>query len=334
MHIYILNATVNGKLMTELLVDKLHIDGIIGLTENGGQKTPEYYDYTKFCQKCSVPYIQMETYGLSSTRDKEILKGLDIDVLIVASWQRLVPEWLINHCKIGIIGTHGSHEGILRGRGRSPQNWALMYGKKRFEFSIFWIEPGTDDGKIIDTEVFEYTDLDTILSSYVKLNILKAEMIIKNIANGRILRKEGCEQTGEALYLPQRIAEDGMIDWNRKSAELYNMIRALTKPYPGAYTVYRGDKYTLWSAIPINDIDMSIYNECANGTVVGIIRDSILVKCSDGVLLINQYEGGNVDKGIVFDSADYHRQMENIVERHKKKYGTPLSSLIIDELKE
>lgn len=332
MNIYVLNATINGKLMTELLVERLKICGIIGLDINGGNKTSEYYDYTEYCNEVGVPYYQMETYALSNERDKNLLESLDIDLIIVASWQRLVPDWLINHCSIGIIGTHGSHEGIIRGRGRSPQNWALMYGKNKFIFSIFWIEPGIDDGRIIDTEEFDYSEIDTILSSYVKLNILKAELIIKNIENGKIQNRSGDIQNGEALYLPQRTAEDGMIDWNRKCVDIYNMTRALTKPYPGAYTIYDGHRVIVWSAVPINLREDWICSGVANGSVISVLKDGFIVKCADGVLLVDLHEGYNVRKGIVFESANYHEQMLKIVERHKQKYGTPLSDLILKEI--
>ncbi len=333
MNTYILNATLNGKMLSELLCEKMDIKGIITLNENGRSKTPEYFDYTEFCKERNIQCLKLDTYNFSDDADKAVLQNLDIDLIIVASWQRLVPAWLIRKCSIGIIGAHGSHEGISRGRGRSPQNWALLTGKNRFSLSIFWIEEGTDNGTIIDTREFEYLPTDTILVSYVKINLYKVDMILKNIENGRIQRKEGIPQEKDGLYLPQRKKEDGMIDWNRDAVDIYNMVRALTKPYPGAFTKYMGEEYSIWIARPVVTEAINLYEEKENGTVVSILEESILVKCGKNLLLIDDCTNfGKIYEGMVFESADYKKQMQTIIDRHMEKYDTHLSRLILDEV--
>lgn len=333
MKTYLLNATINGKMLSEILCDRMSVSGIITLDENQSGSTNEYYDYTEFCKEKEIDCIKVGSYGLNDHKDRELLERLEIDLIIIASWQRLVPEWLIDHCSIGIIGAHGSHEGIERGRGRSPQNWALLTGKDKFSLSIFWLEPGTDDGRIIDTAEFAYLPTDTILVSYVQINLLKAQMILKNIENGRIKRKEGTPQNGEALYLPQRKKEDGQIDWNRDAADIDKMIRALTKPYPGAYSLLDGREYYIWVARPVINRECHIYDGCRNGMVLSILGESILVKCGKDLLLVDSITGfDTIREGMVFESADYKDQIRTIIKRHEDKYGTPLSGLVLDEL--
>lgn len=332
MNTYILNATLNGKMLTEILCKRMDIKGLITLSENADDKSNEYYDYSNYCRNNNLECIKLNKYNFSSLEDRDLLEKLDIDLIIIASWQRLVPEWLIKKCSIGIIGAHGSHEGIERGRGRSPQNWAILTGQKRFILSIFWIEPGTDDGSIIDTEEFEYLPTDTILVSYVQVNTLKAEMILRNIRNGRIPNKEGTPQSDDAFYLPQRIKEDGQIDWNRDAVEISNMVRALTKPYPGAYTLFDKEEFIIWIARPVVNDDIHIYDSYENGTVLSILGKSILVKCKNNLLLIDSITNfEKIYEGMVFQSADYKLQIHSIINRHNEKYGTPLSQLILNE---
>jgi len=334
-NVYLLNATINGKLLAEILTSRIKVSGIIGLNKDGIKKTSEYYDYTEFCALNGIPYFQMKSYSLTDKDDRAILESLDIHLIIVASWQRLVPAWLINKCSIGIIGAHGSHEGIERGRGRSPQNWALMMGKTKFIFSIFWIEEEADNGAIIETREFEYLPTDTILVSYVKLNLMKADMIITNIKNGKIESKAGFIQNKESFYLPQRKKEDGMIDWNRDATDIYNMVRALTKPYPGAFTMNGNIEFIVWAAVPVVMNEVSLYDKLKNGTVISLLNESALIKCGKNLLLINScsnYE--KITAGMVFESADYKKQMRNIIKRHEEKNGTPLSRLVLDEIKE
>lgn len=332
MNIYLMNATLNGKIYSEILCRKLSIKGMITLDDNGASKTNEYYDYTNFCEERGIECIKVSTYNLSEDEDRKMLEKLDIDLLLIASWQRLIPEWLINKCTIGVIGCHGSHEGIERGRGRSPQNWALITGKKKFSMSIFWIEPGTDNGDIIDTIEFEYLPTDTILVSYIKISIFKAQMVIKNIENGRIWRKEGIPQNKEGFYLPQRVKEDGKIDWHRDARDISNMVRALTKPYPGAYTIAEDKEYFIWSARPVV-IENDLYDDYDDGTVLSILGESLLVKCGRNLLLIDECTNfADIKEETVFESADYQKQIKEIIDRHNKKYKTPLSRLVLDEM--
>ncbi len=335
MNIYLLDTIKSGKLLADLLVSNIEIKGIIGLGNDGKLKTSEYYDYSEFCKKHRINFIALDSYSLNSEADKLLLEDVDIDLLIVAGWQRLVPGWFIKKCTIGVIGAHGSHEGIVRGRGRSPQNWALLTGQKKFVFSIFWIEEGVDSGNIIDTQEFEYDNIDNIMTSYVKLSMCMARMIITNIQNGRIENKAGKPQSGEEYYLPQRVREDGLIDWNRDAQQIYNFIRALSAPYPGAYTIIEGMEFIIETAIPINNSKNDLLIDVQPGTVISVIDKCVLVKCKSGLLLIKECTNqGLIYEGMVFESVNYKSQIQEIIERHKMKYNTRLSDLVLNELNE
>ncbi len=334
MNIYILNTIVNGKFLSELLCKNINITGMITLDDNGIKKTNEFYNYSLFCKQRNLEHIEVESYNLSSENDRRQLDSRDIDLIIVAGWQRLVPNWLINKCTIGVIGIHGSPEGIENGRGRSPQNWALLTGYKVFFVSIFWIEEGIDDGKVIDTYEFEYTSMDTIMSSYIKVGLSVAKMIIRNIKNGRIERKEGVKQNREGYYLPQRIREDGWIDWNRDAIDISNMVKALGKPYSGAYTLYNGIEIIIWIARPIISETSDLFDCYENGCIISIMNDNVLVKCGKNLLLLDNCTNiGALEEGGVFSSADYSIQIQEIVDRHISKSNLPISKLVMDELK-
>lgn len=333
MNIYILNATSLGKIAAEILCKNLDVKGFITLNEEVGKDcTNEYYDYRSFCEKQGIDYIGVESYNLRKDSDIERISGLEIDLLLVTSWQRLLPDWLIEQCKIGVIGSHGSAEGITEGRGRSPQNWALLLGKQHFFISIFWIDAGIDSGKIIDTEKFLIASTDDIFVSYIKVNILIADMILRNYKNGKIQNHEGDIQEKKGRYLPKRVPEDGKIDWNRSCNEVYNFIRALGKPYPGAYTTKQGEQFVIWRAKPV-DI-LKGYEQRAIGEVVSVIEGQLLVKCQEGFLLIE--EGENIRKcseGDIFESSNYFKQLQEIKDRHCKNYGMlPIAQMIWDEI--
>lgn len=307
MNIYIMTTVINGYTATDMIAKNLSISGIITLTPDAGKRVNEYYNYEMYCQNRGIDYIGVTNYALNNESDKKTILDYDIDVLLVLGWQRLIPEWMIKHCNIGAIGGHGSPWGITEGRGRSPQNWALLLGMKRFYLSIFWLDAYADSGNIIDMREMEYTDIDDINSSYLKCGILAANMIIQNIRNGRIGLKEGRKQDGEVAYLPQRIADDGEIDWSRTGEEIYNFVRALTKPYPGAFTKIGNGVIYIWHVIYLN-IESEVWNCKREGTILQIQPNGqLIVKCRDGFICIDDYEMDGeikIQEGDTFQSCD------------------------------
>jgi methionyl-tRNA formyltransferase len=324
MKIYILNTLEIGINSINILKKNLDISGVIGLSERDDSDKISGYKYLKrYCHDNNLQFIEVESYTLSSHSDKEKLLNLNIDILIVSGWQRLIPSWLIGHCNECVIGSHGSVHGITGGRGRSPQNWALLLGKKEFYISIFKIDEGIDSGSIIDTKSFVLSELDDIKTSYYKVSWLTSHMIIDSINNKRLFAENAVKQEGEARYLPQRLPEDGEIDWSRTSKEIYDFIRALTKPYPGAFSyIGKEGKIVIWKGIPfeIND------NSCAfkYGEIVKLYDNSdLLVKTGDSFLLIDDYTGsseGCIREGSILLSRCFEDQISNIIDRHYRKY--------------
>jgi UDP-4-amino-4-deoxy-L-arabinose formyltransferase/UDP-glucuronic acid dehydrogenase (UDP-4-keto-hexauronic acid decarboxylating) len=321
MNIYILNTLSIGQDMIDFVSRGIRVKGIIGLSDREpGDAISDFAYQKEFCEKRSIEFIEVDSYTLNKGEDKQKLLGLDIDVLIISGWQRLIPSWLINHCKVCAIGGHGSPLGITKGRGRSPQNWALMLGMDTFHISIFKVDPGVDSGEIIDTRTFTYSVFDDIRTSYYKASLLNAEMIVSNLSKPDFKELKFTPQSHEdAEYFPQRLPEDGKIDWNLSNAQLRNFVRALTKPYPGAETNIKGAVVKIWSLIPF-DVDSSI--ECKNGTIVKIFNNQeLLVKTKESFVLVNDYESTvTLEEGDLFESASFEMQLQAITNRHTEKY--------------
>jgi methionyl-tRNA formyltransferase len=321
MKIFFLSTLNAGYDLFRFVSKEIKISGYIGLTENRENSDISGYFNARKSLPGEIPFYEYETYNLSSANDKKLTDSLDIDVLIVGGWQRLIPDELIKKCRVCAIGIHGSPLGILKGRGRSPQNWSLMYDWPSFEFSIFKIDTGIDSGSIIDTASFKYHAADNIRSSYIKATFIAANLIVKAIKTGKIF-SEGIVQSEEnAEYLPQRLAEDGEIDWNRSCNEIYNFVRALTRPYPGAFSTINDNKIIIWSCVPFETSDFS---EIKNGTVTEVLSNNeLLVKCGTGFIIVTDFTfSGNISELLnkKLNSVDFESQIKKIKERHTLKY--------------
>ena len=130
-----------------------------------------YYDYRNIADKYNIPYYIPESYSLKSKKDANFFYQNKFDLLLQGGWQRLFPKDIIQSLKIGAIGLHGSSDKLPKGRGRSPMNWSLIEGKKRFLMHLFMIKPGVDDGGIIAIDDFDITLFDDIETLYFKYSL-------------------------------------------------------------------------------------------------------------------------------------------------------------------
>ncbi|MCD7909897.1 MAG: hypothetical protein LUH04_19890 [Clostridium sp.] len=160
-----MNAGRTGLDCIRMLAPAIPIAGVIGLAEGNTGDVAGFYNGEDIYKTLGIAYVEVTDYGLRSQDDRARLLDLPIDILFVISWQRLIPQWLIEHCTHGAIGFHGSPWGIEGGRGRTPQNWALILGKSDFSLSMFAITPGVDSGNVLATREFAYTLFNDICSS-------------------------------------------------------------------------------------------------------------------------------------------------------------------------
>jgi len=253
-----------------------------------------YVDYKPIAEKNNIPVYYVEKYSLKSERDQKFFAEHNFDLLIQGGWQRLFPDEILETLKIGAIGVHGSSDYLPLGRGRSPINWSIIEGRKRFILHYFLMKPGIDDGDIFETVSFDINEWDDCETIYLKNSISTFDVLLKNVP--KLLNQDiiFVKQAGQPTYYPKRTKEDGKLDFTKDIFELHNFIRALTKPYPGAFAFVEDEKITIWKAQPFDTkIDKL-------GTKIGevIYTDSkrAIIKCKGGLLLLTDYEISNLTK--------------------------------------
>lgn len=326
MKIYILTTVTLGIDLLEMIKPYVPIAGVIGLSERQATDAISgYVHMASYCADNGLDFISVDTYTLRNTSDQTRLKSLPIDVLIVGGWQRLIPDWLIYHCRVGAIGIHGSAYGITGGRGRSPEGWALIVGKPTFLISIFRIDAGCDSGNVIATRCYPLSFADDIHTATTQTLTHVAYMLVDCLSRGRE-GLAGTPQIGIPRYLPQRIPADGAIDWRRSAIELYDFVRALTRPYPGAFVeLADGTKLMIWRAIPLPDFPSK--SGQSPGTVIRFLAQDgrFLVRTGSGALCVTEsdrhpYSAKYLAAGAILPSVDFHHQMNEIFARHLLKH--------------
>jgi len=153
---------------------------------------------------------------------------------------------------IPVLGAFNIHGSLLpKYRGRTPINWAVIHGETRLGMTLHRMVKRADAGAIVDQEGVEIGPLDTAEQAFRKVLPCARAVLARQI--DRLLAGTATEtpqDDSQATYFGGRTPDDGRIDWTRSSAEIINLIRAVTDPYPGAFTEYGGARFMVWWAEP------------------------------------------------------------------------------------
>ncbi len=282
------------ELIRLLLEAGMHFDYFVTISAEKARQmeVAGYADFTPLAKQYGIPVYVAEKYSLKSDADTAFFREQRFDLLVQGGWQRLFPEAVLQSLSTGAIGVHGSSEFLPKGRGRSPINWSLIEGKKRFILHFFLIKPGVDDGDVFHYEIFDINEWDDCNTLYLK-NVLVSRQVILQYA-GKLLQGDYhvIPQEGEPSYYPKRTADDGLIDWNKNLFEIHDFIRAITRPFPGAFSYLPGGKWIIWKAQPF-DTKIQFPGAVAGEIVEVFGNGQFLVYCTGGSLLVTGYQAEN-----------------------------------------
>lgn len=238
-------AVAGNQWITQYLIDSMVIAGfkpdlVINVCPGERKSISGYVDLKELCDKYEIEIYRPNEYSLKSRLDKENLKG-KVDLLYVFGWQRLIPGWFIETCIKGVYGVHGGPLKPPRCRGRAVFNWAIILGYDKFYMYLFSITEGADEGDIAEIAEFDINNDDDILTLYHKNCIVSSRMFINTLPKilDRTLKLTK-QPDEESTFLPKRSPENGGINWKQSANRLTNFIKALTRPYPGAYSYING----------------------------------------------------------------------------------------------
>jgi methionyl-tRNA formyltransferase len=170
------------------------------------------------------------------------------DCVVVSSYGRLLPAGTLARCPF--VNVH--YAPLPAYRGQANVNWALVNGETRTGLSIHVLELEADAGNVLWQESIEIAPTDTVADLYARLNDLQRQhlgaTVVKFLGGDR-----GIPQDGEPTYGCMRLPADGEIDWRQPTAAIDRLVRALVRPFPGAFTHASGERLTVWRAEPVND---------------------------------------------------------------------------------
>lgn len=248
-----------------------------------------YKGLTVLTEKYGIPVFEADSYSLTDEKTKTFLEENEFEIGISMGWQRLVPQAVLDKFICGIFGFHGNCGYLPFGRGRSPLNWSIIQGDTRFNLNLFRYDEKADSPNIFAKEMFSITVHDTIRTAQYKNMICSKRLIRKLLTayrEGNIVIRSDSKDFDS--WFDKRTAADGRIDFRQRTREIYNLIRGVTAPFPGAFAMLGEEKMIIWEAHPFDEImDFSAY---APGEVVDVFDGKLVIRTVDGSLLIERYE--------------------------------------------
>ena len=176
------------------------------------------------------------------------LRDLEPDLVVMCGYSKIVGKAFRQIPRHGCINLHASKLPFYR--GAAPLNWALIGGEKEIGLSIYQVDGGIDTGPIIAQETFEVTPSMTIKEVLERSLELYPPLLLEvcdQFAAGTVASHP--QDLDEGSYFTKRYPQDGEFFWHTSSdQDIYNLVCALTQPYPGAYFVWQGQRVFVWKA--------------------------------------------------------------------------------------
>ena len=180
----------------------------------------------------------------------ERLALLAPDLILSVYYRNMISEKILGLARLGAFNLHGSL--LPKYRGRAPINWAVLHGEPRIGMTLHRMVKKADAGAIVDQEGVAISPRDTAEQAFRKVlpcaRIVLARQIDAFLAG---TARETPQDELQATYFGGRKPEDGRINWSLASGQIFNLIRAVTDPYPGAFSDVGPARLMVWWAEPL-----------------------------------------------------------------------------------
>ena len=275
-----IGSVMSSKIALETIIDSgVCVNLVCGLDENYSKNVSDYYPIHEIAVENNIPFVKFRKVD-----DMETWKAIQLvnpDFIFVIGLSQIIPKSILNLANEYAIGFHPTPLPKFRGRAAIP--WQILLGVSESKVSLFKLDEGVDSGDIIFQYPYKIDKDDYALDVYEKVCYamrIALHHCLTNIYNDTVNFIKQDED--EATYLLARRPEDGKINWHWSGEEIYTLIRATSKPYPGAFAYYKGKKVIFWKAnLERNNKYIGIPGQIAkinnNGDLGIVTKGSLLV---------------------------------------------------------
>lgn len=237
------------------------------------------------------------------------IKELNPDIIFSFHYRRNVSQTILEIPQAGCLSLRASL--LPKYRGKCPINWVLVNGEKETGITLHHLTTNVDDGDIVCQEKIEIEDTDTAKSLHEKAEAASATLldkILPQIKDGSAPRIP--QDESNATCFGSRRPEDGEIDWSMSAGEIRNLVRAVTFPYPGAFSFVGEKKYYFWEVSVVSDSECGL-DKCSKRPFTGTIisNEPLIIACGKDAI---KMDFGQVEGGIYMNGTQLAKEFKLI----------------------
>ncbi len=226
--------------------------------------------------------ILTETGRRPSGDSLSLLEQLRVDIVFSFYYRAIIPKAVLDIPRLGAYNIHGAL--LPKYRGRACVNWALINGEEKTGVTLHAMTEEADRGGIVDQESFPVLMSDTAFRFFLKIadsakTVLRRNLQAIEAGHVRLVKQD----ESQATTFGRRTPADGEIDWNKSVVDAYNLVRALTHPFPGAFTHIGSKKIYIWRASILDDKGAYTPGEV-------ISRHPLVIAAQDGLLMVESLQ--------------------------------------------
>ncbi len=260
----------------------LEITGVLGLHQDQSERVSDYHDLRPLAEQAGVPFLPF--HKVTEPTVRSFLLERRPDWLFVIGLSQLVAAELRDLAPAGAVGFHPTP--LPEGRGRAPVAWTILLDRPAAA-NLFFLTDEPDAGDIIAQWPVPVLPDDYAADLIARTNVVLERMaadLAPAFGRGKVPRRP--QDHGRATWYERRRPEDGLIDWHRPAREIHRLIRAVSRPYPGAFTLHAGRKLILWRA----EWDDRHPDDAIPGAVVAVQGDRPVMQTGSGTIHAVEYE--------------------------------------------
>ena len=285
MRIVLFCATQRGYRALERLAALAPEAELIVFTFREEPHEPPFLDDIRgLCERVGATCYEAKWVG--TAKWQSFWESTDVDLILTVSWRYMIPSSVYKRARLGAFVFHDSP--LPRYRGFAPTVWAIINGETETGVTLFEMADAVDSGAIIAQELVPIGQDNTIaevMEQVTQTYLHLLERYLPALVSGSFTRIE--QDQSLATFTCKRLPEDNQINWNASTRDCYNLIRAVTRPYPGAFTTLAGEKWIIWRAEWLPNFPP--YVGRIPGRIVEIHPNrGVVVLTGDGALLITE----------------------------------------------
>lgn len=283
--------------ITQLLEAGIEIQAVFTHTDSPNEQQ-FFASVAQLCAQHDIPVYA--PHEVNHPLWIERIQAMKPDYLFSFYYRDMLCQALLDCAKVGAFNLHGSL--LPKYRGRAPVNWALVNGETQTGVTLHKMTRRADQGDILAQQTVDIAPTDTALTLHTKMAQASTALlsdVLPSLLDGSVTYTPQNEK--EATYFGRRTAADGELDWHKSAHELFNLTRAVTRPYPGAFSFIGDRKLLVWET---KVVDSSSAQSNSAGKIIS--TDPLQVVCGEGVL---QIEAGQSEQGLYLRGSQLAREM-------------------------